>query len=228
MTENRATFASRLRDLALALLNATLMLAVLLVFGAWLLLGRVQTFTAETVGAVAENVGDDLRTRLESQTTRVSDALERVATFDDRLTEVANRVIDAPAAADQAAAAELARLRDDVTTLNATLNALDLSSEAPELAEASARLATLETQLTSTLDRTGDSARNLDSRTAEEVNALRQDVQTLTVALQDIQSGLATLRQETSGSLRGALRQLFLDLADRVAPPGTPAPDTEG
>jgi hypothetical protein len=52
---NDITFGSRMRDLALALLNATLLLAVLLVFGLWLLIGRVQTLAADTAAAVVND-----------------------------------------------------------------------------------------------------------------------------------------------------------------------------
>ena len=228
MTARRPTFGTRLRDLALALLNATLMLGVLLVFGAWLLLGRVQDFTAETVSAVAENVGEDLRSRLESQTARASEAIERVATLDERLSAEVNRIVNAPAAIDQAAAAELAGLRDDVQALNLTLDSAVTPADAPDLDDTRARLDTLEAQLSARLEDTRDAARDLDTKTAAEIEALRNDVQVLTTTLQDLQTGLAALRAETSGSLRGALHQLFLDLADRVAPPGAHSPKTEG
>lgn len=228
MTEARVSFASRLRDLALALLNATLMLAVLLVFGAWLLLGRVQDFAAETVGAVAETVGGDLRTRLDTQTTRVSDALARVSTLEDRMGDATQRLTTAPAAADPATAQELAQLRDAVQALNGTLADRGREATAPELAETRARLSALEGQLTDQIEKSRDRAQSLDTQTAAEIKALRTEVQSLTATLQDIQTGLTTLRQDTSGSLRRALQQLFLDLAHRIAPPGASPPTTEG
>ena len=227
MSGTRPTFASRLRDLALALLNATLMLAVLLVFGAWLLLGRVQDFAAETVGAVAETVGSDLRARLDMQAGRVAEALDRVTTLDDRLVETAEHLRSAPGTADQAVAAELAGLRADLRRLNESFAAAETGSNtvgaastaSPDPMRTQARLTALETRITATLDETSTRALTLDSDLAAEVAALRTDLQDLTAALRVMQDGLVALRQETSGTMRGALRQLFLDLADRVAPP---------
>ncbi|MEM6481641.1 MAG: hypothetical protein AAF922_00855 [Pseudomonadota bacterium] len=226
MTRADPTLGGRLHDLALALLNATLMLAVLLVFGVWLLLGRMQDFTAETVGAVAENVSGDLRTRLDTQTNLVAGTLERFNALEDRLTDTAERLTSTSADADQAAAAELAGLRAELQSLNESLNAEETGSTGvaaastanPDVIQTQARLSALETQIKNALDESKTKANTIDSKAASEVNALREDVQRLTATLQDTQSGLAALRQETSGSLRGALHQLLLDLAGRMAP----------
>lgn len=150
MTE--VTFAGRLRTLALALLNATLMLAVVLVFGLWLLIGRVQGFAADTAAAAANAIGTDLRERAGAQVTAASGAIERLRGIEARLDTVAAR------------------------------------------------------------------AQGADSAAAAEIAGLRGDVQALTASLDRIGTGLSDLRADGSGSLRAALRQIFIDMADRIGP----------
>jgi hypothetical protein len=113
------TFWSRLRQLALALLNATLLLAVLLVFAAWLLLGRVQHFAIDTATAIAP----DLRARLESQITETQTALTKLRDLDDALK---TRITTA----DAATAAQLQALRGDVQALTAKLTELQFQAAA--------------------------------------------------------------------------------------------------
>ncbi|MEM7073776.1 MAG: hypothetical protein AAGA28_15295 [Pseudomonadota bacterium] len=220
MTDQGPTFGSRLRDLALALLNATLMLAVLLVFGAWLLLGRVQDFAADTVGAVADTVGDDLRTRLETQTTRVSGAIDRVAALDGQLAETAERIASGPQAADATDAAVVADLTDLRAEIGALRAALDTAPDAAQDPAIGARLDALETGVDTALTRTRSAVQAADSKTAEEIALLRQDVRALTGTLNGMRDGLAALRQETSGTMRSAVHRLLLDLADQVYRPG--------
>lgn len=113
------TFASRLGQLALALLNATLLLGVLLVFGLWLLLGRVQGFAADTARVAAEAVGEGLP----AQVRDASGALSRLSALDARLAEVAASA----GTGNGPAAAELAALRTEVRGLTDALNRLTAS-----------------------------------------------------------------------------------------------------
>lgn len=116
------SFPARLRQLALALLNATLLLAVLLVFGAWLLLGRVQHFAIDTAQAIAP----ELRGRLESQISETQTALTKLGDLDAALKSRLS-------AADPATAAQLQALRADVQTLTAKLT--ELQSQAATLSQ---------------------------------------------------------------------------------------------
>lgn len=76
---------SQLGQLALALLNATLLLVVLLVFGLWLLIGRAQDFAANTVGAAAGVVGADLGEQLAGRAAVLDDAIASIATLEGRI-----------------------------------------------------------------------------------------------------------------------------------------------
>jgi hypothetical protein len=118
MTET--TFPSRLRQLALALLNATLMLAVLLVFGVWLLVGRVQDLATGTVAAAAEKVGTDVQARLVQQARDITDTIENVKGIDGRIDATLAKVQNV----DSAAATELKGLRSDVQLLTTTLGGI--------------------------------------------------------------------------------------------------------
>jgi hypothetical protein len=116
------TLSSRLGQLALALVNATLVLAVLLVFGLWLLLGRAQGFAADTARAAASAIGIDL----EAQKDQASATLSRLATVEARLTDAATRA----AAGDSAAQTELAALRGEVRALTEAVGRLDATAAA--------------------------------------------------------------------------------------------------
>jgi len=103
------TFGSRLRTLGLALLNATLLLAILLVMAAALLVARVQHLAdtaTEAVGAVT----DKARTTIAEDIPKVTDTLAR-------LTDLQGRLDAAMVGADTATAAELAALRGEVQVL---------------------------------------------------------------------------------------------------------------
>ena len=114
------SFASQIGQLALALLNATLVLAVLLVFGLWLLLGRAQDFAADTAQAAAGAVGADLGERITERAAALDAALARLATLEARVGEAVARA----GTADGPAVAELAALRSDVQALTATVGGL--------------------------------------------------------------------------------------------------------
>lgn len=117
---NDITFGSRMRDLALALLNATLLLAVLLVFGLWLLIGRVQTLAADTAAAAATAIGSDLKGRLSTEIDGLNAALTRIGGLEGRIGETVTRACSA----DGAAVAELAALRGEVQVLNGNIAAV--------------------------------------------------------------------------------------------------------
>jgi hypothetical protein len=70
------SLGSQLGQMALALVNATLMVAVLLVFGLWLLIGRAQDFATDTARAAAEAVGSEAQGRI----------AERAASLDEAMT----------------------------------------------------------------------------------------------------------------------------------------------
>jgi hypothetical protein len=123
---SQRSFRSQLGQLALALVNATLMLAVLLVFGLWLLVGRVQTFAAETAQAAAGAVGSDLGKQLADRAESLDAALAGLATLDTRVGDAIARA----GTADGPAVAELAGLRTDVQALTTTVNSLAQSTAA--------------------------------------------------------------------------------------------------
>lgn len=111
------TFGSRLKALLLALLNATLLLALLLVVGLWLLLGRAQDFAADTAAMAASAAGAELREKAGAQLAGLGTAAERVKGLEARIDGAMIKV----AAGDSAAATELQGLRSDVQGLNATI-----------------------------------------------------------------------------------------------------------
>jgi hypothetical protein len=120
------SFRSQLGQLALALLNATLLLAVLLVFGLWLLIGRAQDFAANTARAAAGAVGSDLSEKVAERAASLDAALANLTTLDTRVGDAIARA----GTADGPAVAELAALRTDVQALTATVGGLAESTAA--------------------------------------------------------------------------------------------------
>lgn len=114
------SLASQLGQMALALVNATLMLAVLLVFGLWLLLGRTQDFAADTARSAAGAIGSDLGERMAERAAGLDAALASLATLDGRLDAAIARV----GTADGPAVAELGALRADVRALTTSVGTL--------------------------------------------------------------------------------------------------------
>lgn len=110
------SFASQLGQLALSLVNATLMLAVLLVFGLWLLIGRAQDFAVDTARAAAGELQEGLATRVAG----LEAAMSRLATLEDRL----DAAIARAGTAEGPAVAELGALRTDVRALTAAVEKL--------------------------------------------------------------------------------------------------------
>jgi len=115
MAEN--TFGSRLKALLLALLNATLLLALLLVIGLWLLLGRAQDFVADTAAMAASAAGAELWEKAGAQIAGLGSAAEGIKGIEARIDGAMTKVV----AGDSAAATELQGLRSDVQGLNATI-----------------------------------------------------------------------------------------------------------
>lgn len=111
------TFGARLKALFLALLNATLLLALLLVVGLWLLLGRAQDFAADTAAMAASAAGAELREKAGSQLAGLGAAAERIKGIEARIEGTMAKV----AAGDSAAAAELQGLSSDVQALSTTI-----------------------------------------------------------------------------------------------------------
>lgn len=107
------TFASRLRALALALLNATLLLAIILVIVALLLVSRVQKLADTAAGALG-SVTEEARATVAVNLPKVGEALERLKGLEARL-EVA---LAGENLADTATVAELAALRAEVQALS--------------------------------------------------------------------------------------------------------------
>jgi hypothetical protein len=114
------TLASQLGQMALALVNATLMLAVLLAFGLWLLLGRMQEFAADTARAAAAAVGDAAGQGIAERAATLDAAMTNLATLEGRVTDAVSRA----GSADSPAVAELAALRTDLQALTAAVGRL--------------------------------------------------------------------------------------------------------
>jgi hypothetical protein len=110
------SFASQLGQLALALVNATLMLAVLLVFGLWLLMARAQDFAVDTARAAAGALEAGLADRVSG----LDAAMSRLATLEDRLDAAVARA----GTAEGPAVAELGALRTDVQALTGAVEKL--------------------------------------------------------------------------------------------------------
>ena len=115
------TLASRLGQLALALLNATLLLAVLLVFGVWLLIGRIQHFAADTASEAAQALGADVTGQLQGEVAGLATTLDNLSSLDQRL----SAVIDKAGTSDSPAVTVLTGLRGDVQGLTAAVNRLN-------------------------------------------------------------------------------------------------------
>ncbi len=111
---------SRLGQLALAVLNATLLLAVLLVFGLWLLFGRVQGFATDTARAAAAAMGETLDDRANG----LAATLDSLSTLDTRI----SAAIAGAGSTDRPALAELSALRADVQGLTAAVGALNAAA----------------------------------------------------------------------------------------------------
>ena len=120
------TFGRTLRKLALALLNATLLLAVLLVFGGWLLIGRVQHFATDTAEAAATALGADLKDEMTGEMATLGATLEDLSMLDARLADA----IAKAGSGDGAAKAQLTGLRTDVQTLTASVDRLNSTAQA--------------------------------------------------------------------------------------------------
>ncbi len=118
------TLKSRLGQLALALLNATLLLAVLLVFGLWLLIGRVQGFATDTAQAAAGAMGEQLDGKLGDRVDSLQATLDSLSTLDTRI----GAAIAGAGTADRPALAELTALRTDVQGLTAAVSALNATA----------------------------------------------------------------------------------------------------
>lgn len=118
------TFGSQLGQFALALVNATLMLAVLLVFGLWLLLGRAQDFAADTARAAAGAIGNEAGGRIAERVATLDKAMTTLATLEVRVNEAIARAATLAGTANSPAVAELGALRGEVQALTAAVDGL--------------------------------------------------------------------------------------------------------
>lgn len=115
-TETR-TLRSTLGQLGLALLNATLLLALALVVAGLLLLGRVENAVADTAARAAREIGPEAVRAIADDLGRLSTALDRIDGLEARLA-AADVTVDGPALE------ELRALRRDVATLTAAVTTL--------------------------------------------------------------------------------------------------------
>jgi hypothetical protein len=111
-----------LGQLALALLNATLLLALAVIFAAIVLVTRIENAATDTARAVAAAVTPEFRNRVETGLDRVSQTLARLDGLDAHL---------AQASATGDAAPQLQALRDDVAAL--TIEVAELNTGLHEL-----------------------------------------------------------------------------------------------
>jgi hypothetical protein len=111
---------SQIGQLALAFLNATLLLSVLLVFGLWLLIGRAQDFAANTVEAAAGVVGANLGDRMAERAAGLDTALAQIGTLESRVEAAIARA----GTSEGPVVAELVALRTDVKALTTAVSGL--------------------------------------------------------------------------------------------------------
>ena len=117
---SQRSFLSQLGQLALALVNATLMLAVLLVFGLWLLLASARDFAADTARTAAGVVGPNLGAQVAKRAASLDTALANLIALEAGV----NDAIARAGTADGPAVAELAALRTDIQALTTVVGGL--------------------------------------------------------------------------------------------------------
>ncbi len=122
MPQTRRTLPRTLGQLALALLNATLLLALALVIAGIVLIGRVQGFAADTAQVAAAALTPGLRARIDAGFDGVTQAMARLDAMEARLATATAAGAAAPQL--QALRAELATLTGQVALLNANLTEL--------------------------------------------------------------------------------------------------------
>jgi cell division protein FtsB len=118
------TLMHRIGQLALALLNATLLLLVLLAICGIILINRVQSIAADTAEAAAAAYGPELRAMVTDDLAKMQTALTRLETIEFKVANLADMT-------DTAAAAELRALREEIGILNAQI--ADLTTDLDEL-----------------------------------------------------------------------------------------------
>ncbi len=118
MTKSSGSLARTLGQLALALLNATLLLALALAVAGILLVGRVQNFAADAAAKAVTAIGPEVQARVAGDFATLDQALGRIGTIEARLADIS-------VGADSAAAARLDALGTDVQALTAQLAALN-------------------------------------------------------------------------------------------------------
>ncbi len=152
------TLRKTLGQLALALLNATLLLALAVIVSALMLTDRLQSLAADTAAAAVATIGPDLRERLGQDLATVHQALARLDTLEARITAATTE-------ADSATAAQLVEVRDEiraltrqVTALNAGLSDLRATSGASVQGAIDTVLAAIVTRLAAPLQPPEDTA----------------------------------------------------------------------
>jgi hypothetical protein len=117
----RPTLLSRLKTLGLALVNATMMLAIILVVLTLLLVARVQTLADTATGALG-SAAENLRENVVANLPKISETAQRLQALDARLDKLAQGGL-----ADTATAAEIAELRTEVRVLTGQVAGLTLT-----------------------------------------------------------------------------------------------------
>ena len=121
MDHSTRTLGTLLRRLGIALLDATLLLALALAIAAIVLLGRVQNFAADTAAVTRGALGPAVTERLGGDLDRLGEAADRLASIDARLAALQA----AQAAGTAPGEPELAALRDELAGLTARFTALN-------------------------------------------------------------------------------------------------------
>jgi hypothetical protein len=121
------TLPRTLGQLALALLNATLLLALAVLVAALVLVSRVQGFATDTARAAATAITPELRARVDSGLDRAAQGLDRLEALQARLAAASADDLDAPQL--QALRSEVAALTAQLAELNAGLRDLRASAD---------------------------------------------------------------------------------------------------
>lgn len=113
---------SLMRQLAAALLNATLMLFIILVVVVLLLIGKVQSFTADTVSAAVGAIGEQQAGKIKNGFGELQDMGAKVKNLQASLNETCKDGINTPQI--DALRAEVQALREKIDSLNTNVHEL--------------------------------------------------------------------------------------------------------
>lgn len=142
------TLAGRLKALGLALLNATLLLAIVLVVALVLLAGRIQRLAETATGALGD-VAEDARALAARTMPQVAETAVRLDDLNDRIDLALAK------GTDTGTAAELAALRTDVQALTVEVKGLSDDLRGMGADGYQALVAAMQTALAETATRLG-------------------------------------------------------------------------